>query len=62
MRFWSTETRVRRIIAAVEPYAGFVPQAIPLTSWQERWLPGLRRDDLLAGLNWTGARATGFDV
>lgn len=25
-------------------------------------MPGLSQDGLLAGVNWTGARATGFDI
>lgn len=35
--------------------------ALPLTEWRERWLPGLARDGLRVGLNWSGARATGYD-
>lgn len=62
MPFWSSEARVRRIIENVPDYAGFVPETIELAAWRERWLPGLERDGLLVGLNWTGARATGYDV
>jgi hypothetical protein len=35
---------------------------IDLDAWRERWLPGLERDGLLVGVNWSGDRATGFDV
>jgi Protein of unknown function (DUF2750) len=35
---------------------------IPLTDWRSRWLPGLDQDRLLVGLNWSGDRATGYDV
>jgi hypothetical protein len=59
--FWSSEARVRRVIANVPAYAGFVPDELDLTGWRDRWLPGLRRDGLLVGLNWTGPRATGYD-
>ncbi|GAA2759058.1 hypothetical protein GCM10009872_44180 [Actinopolymorpha rutila] len=62
MPFWSTEARVKRLISTVPSYAGFEPESIPLKTWRDRWLPGLRRDSLLVGLNWTGARATGYDL
>jgi hypothetical protein len=60
--FWSTEARVRRIINGVPAYSGFDAEQFDLGSWRDRWLPGLRQDGLLVGLNWTGARATGFDL
>ena len=28
----------------------------------DAWLPGLHRDGMLVGLNWSGSRATGFEV
>ena len=34
-------------------------------SWDEfrdRWLEGLKRDGLSVGVNWSGARATGYEV
>lgn len=62
MPFWSKSSRVERIIASVPAYAGFRPLEIPLAVWRERWLPGATRDGLLVGLNWSGERATGYDV
>ena len=29
---------------------------------KSRWLPGIERDGLIAGLNWSGPRATGYDL
>lgn len=60
--FWSSEARVRRVIANVPAYGGFVVDELDLDTWRTRWLPGLRRDGLLVGLNWTGPRATGYDL
>ena len=62
MPFWSLRTRVERIIATVDAYAGLEPVEIPLQEFRDRWLPGLESDGLLVGLNWSGSRATGFDV
>ncbi|TCC53502.1 DUF2750 domain-containing protein [Kribbella capetownensis] len=59
--FWSSEARVRRIIKRVPAYSGFDPEELDLATWTERWLPGLRQNGLLIGLNWTGARAVGYD-
>jgi uncharacterized protein DUF2750 len=60
--FWSSQARAERVIATVTAYAGMTAERIELTTWRDRWLPGLRRDGFLVGLNWSGARATGYDV
>lgn len=62
MPFWSLGSRVERIISTVEAYASFEKVAISLTEWRAKWLPGLERDGLKVGLNWSGDRATGYDV
>ena len=62
MPFWSLRSRAERIVTAVPAYAGFEPTEIPLDVFRSRWLPGLERDGLHVGINWTGARATGYDV
>ncbi len=50
------------MIQNVPAYAGFTGVRIPLTEWRERWLPGMSIDGLLMGINWSGDRATGYDV
>jgi uncharacterized protein DUF2750 len=60
--FWSSRSRVERIVATVPAYAGFDVEEIPLDEFLERWLPGLEQDGLLVGVNWSGPRATGYDV
>ncbi|OYX05184.1 MAG: hypothetical protein B7Z12_04240 [Caulobacter vibrioides] len=62
MPFWSTENRARAVIDKVEAYAGFSPHRLELEEFRSRWLPGLDRDGLFVGLNWSGERAVGFDV
>jgi hypothetical protein len=62
MPFWSKPTRVKRVVGQVPGYGGFDVVEIPFAEWLDRWLPGLERDGLLVGVNWAGARATGFDV
>jgi hypothetical protein len=62
MPFWSTQSRAQRVIDNVEAYEGFEVVALSLDQWQSRWLPGLHKDGIWVGLNWSGGRATGYDV
>ncbi|WP_084617517.1 DUF2750 domain-containing protein [Sinorhizobium arboris] len=36
--------------------------AISLAVFRDRWLEGLEEDSIRVGINWSGGRATGFDV
>lgn len=55
-------SRVERVIANVAAFHGFQSVEVPLEDFTRRWLPGLQSDELLVGLNWSGTRATGYDV
>jgi Protein of unknown function (DUF2750) len=60
--FWSSLSRVQRIIKTVPAYHGFQPHEIPWTEFCERWVPGLTRDSIRVGVNWSGPRAVGYDM
>ena len=62
MPFWSSESRANKIVENVTAYKGFKPVPIPWSTFCERWIPGLTHDGYLAGINWSGSSATGFDV
>ncbi len=62
MPFWSKRSRAARVIDNVPAFDGFEPTPVPLEEWRSRWLPGLAKDRLLVGLNWSGGQATGFDL
>jgi hypothetical protein len=62
MPFWSKRSRAERVVVNASAYASFDIVAIPLADFRERWLSGLERDGLLVGVNWSGERATGYDV
>lgn len=62
MPFWSKRSRAERVIAEVPTYARFNTVELSLDEWRSRWLPGLQRDGVRIGLNWSGDRATGFDL
>lgn len=60
--FWSKSSRAERVIGQVAAYRGFEVVEIDLDDWLARWLPGLHRNGYLVGINWSGSRATGFDM
>lgn len=60
--FWSSRTRVELVIGTVSAYAGFEPVEITWSVFKERWAPGLAKDKILVGVNWSGDRATGYDL
>jgi hypothetical protein len=62
MPFWSSLERVERIIKEVPAYAGFQPLEMTLPDFRDTWLSRLEKDQLHVGLNWTGPRATGYDI
>ncbi|MGC5804662.1 DUF2750 domain-containing protein [Ralstonia pseudosolanacearum] len=62
MPFWSSESRALAVIRGVPAYEGFQPVVLTWGEFCERWVPGLIRDGLLAGVNWSAPHATGFDV
>ena len=62
MPFWSSESRAQRVIENVPAYSAFSPFSIPWEEFCERWILGLAKDGLLIGVNWSGSRATGFDM
>lgn len=60
--FWSKPTRAQRVVGQVAAYHGFEVVVVAVDDWLTGWLPSLDRDGLLVGLNWAGARATGYDM
>lgn len=62
MPFWSSKSRAQKIITNVPAYADFEPIAIDWDEFRNDWVPGLTRDGLHVGVNWSGARATGYDI
>lgn len=60
--FWSSQSRAAKIVAEVAAFKAFSPVEIPWDEFCERWVPGLTKDGLLVGVNWSGPRATGFDM
>jgi len=60
--FWSSLSRVEKIIQTVPAYSGFETHEISWETFKDKWIPGLTRDKLLMGLNWSGKAAMGYDI
>ena len=61
MPFWSTKERAEAVIKQSAQYKDFEPHKITLANFQKSWLVGMERDGINVGLNWTGAKAMGYD-
>lgn len=61
MPFWSKQSRAKTVIKNVPEYASFKTFEISLNDFTEKWLLGLKKDNFLVGLNWSGSLATGYD-
>lgn len=60
--FWSSRSRAERILGTVAAFAEFRVIEVPWDEFRSRWVPGLTSDRVLVGVNWSGARAFGYDV
>ncbi|MFF5290986.1 DUF2750 domain-containing protein [Paractinoplanes globisporus] len=60
--FWSKPTRAQLVVKHVTAYGGFEVVPIPVEEWLSNWMAGLEHDQLLVGVNWAGAKATGYDL
>ena len=60
--FWSSCSRVKKIIASVPAYADFSPFEITWDDFCSNWVPGLEQDNMQVGVNWSGPRALGYDM
>lgn len=59
--FWSSRSRLERIVKAHAKYEKF---QISEYSWEEflSWLSQLESEGIAVGANWSGPRLTGYDV
>jgi len=60
--FWSTLSRVQRIIKNVPAYRDFQPVEMSWEEFRDQWLPDLEGRGMAVGINWSGNGATGYDV
>lgn len=61
MPLWSSRSRVERIIKNVSGYSGFIPLGCSWSNFLKNWVRELDRQGVQVGVNWSGAKATGFE-
>lgn len=61
MPFWSLRKRVEKIIGTVPAYKNFKIKKFTVKEFKQ-WCASLRKDKQLVGLNWSGKKATGYDI
>ena len=62
MPFWSSRSRVERIIRGAAAYSGFEPREISWDEFLQTWVPDLRSHRILVGVNWSGKNVVGYDL
>jgi hypothetical protein len=60
--FWSSLSRVELVIEKVAAYKGFTAVEMDLAVFLEQWIPGLSRDEMRVGMNWSGEDVVGYDL
>lgn len=60
--FWSSRSRVEKIIRTVPAYAAFTAEEIEWDKFCRTWAPSLAAEGLRIGVNWSGKRAVGYDL
>ena len=62
MPFWSSKSRVQRIIKNAPAYAVFEPIGFTWQQFVEEWLPIIKDANQLVGVNWSGKNVVGYDL
>src|SRR5262245_60102378 len=60
--FWSSLSRVQRIIKTVPDYGIFVPYELTWDEFVTQWVPDLKEWGVKVGVNWSGNGAVGYDM
>lgn len=60
--FWSKKSRAEKTVESVPAYEHFLTFEITLEKFLASWLTGLEEDGLYVGVNWSGKKATGYDI
>jgi hypothetical protein len=60
--FWSSPSRVERILKNVAAYRGFRSVELTWEDFRDNWLAELEADGMAVGVNWSGKTASGYDL
>lgn len=62
MPFWCSRSGAAVVTRRAPAERRLVPEPVDLEAFLGRWLPGLGRDGLRVGVDWSGVRARGTEV
>lgn len=62
MPFWSSKSRVERIIKNAPAYSIFEPIGFTWQQFLEEWIPIIKKSNQLVGVNWSGKNVVGYDL
>ncbi len=62
MPFWSSLSRVKKIIKNAPAYSIFEPLELTWEEFIDEWVPDLIESKLLVGVNWSGKDVVGYDL
>ena len=60
--FWSSLSRVQKILKTVPAYSKFEAVEFTWEQFRDEWIPSIKNDDMLVGVNWSGPHASGYDI
>jgi hypothetical protein len=60
--YWSSRTRVQKVIQEHPKFGKFAIGETSLEEFFEKTLPQFREEKIHIGVNWSGARLTGYDL
>lgn len=60
--FWSSRARLDQVTSQHAKYRAYTADEIRLPEFLAKTLPLLRREKIRIGVNWSGARLTGYDI
>jgi hypothetical protein len=60
--FWSTRSRMEKGRELHPKYAGYAVEEVPLSDFLGKTLSLLAEGGVRVGVNWSGARLSGFDI
>ena len=59
---WSSLSRVERVIQGIPVYAGSEPVHVTFDDFVRDWIPKIRQENGVLGINWSGASLRGFSI
>ncbi|NTS76773.1 DUF2750 domain-containing protein [Catenovulum sp. SM1970] len=62
MPFWSSQALAQAYLEQAEGFANFEILPISWADFSEKWVPGMWRDGLCAGINWQATAESQIDV